>query len=272
MAVISKITTQQKNKNRYNLFLDRGHGDEFWLSVDEDVLVMFHLRKGLEVNEEDLESIIYEETVRKAYNKAIHYLSFRIRSEKEVKEYLAKKEIDQGIVSVVIERLLNEKYINDKEFADAFVRTRMNLTLKGPEFIKKELMDKGINESIIIDSLKLFTIDKQIEKVTQLIEKKKKKKSNTSSRENLRKLMATMVQQGFVYDVVKSAFDQLLEKEEELENDDWEAITFQGNKAFKKYRQFTGWEKDQKIKQFLYRRGFESELIERFLLGYDEEE
>ncbi|MCD8503228.1 MAG: RecX family transcriptional regulator [Bacillaceae bacterium] len=53
--------------------------------------------------------------------------------------------------------------------------------------------------------------------------------------------------------------------------DDWDAIIYQGEKAYKKYKQIEGWEKKQKIKQFLFRRGFTIDLIERFLTEYEEE-
>lgn len=271
MAVIAKITSQQKNKARYNIFIDQGDGEEYWTSVGEDVLVLFHLRKGLEINKEEIERIIYEETIRKAYNKAIHFLSFRIRSEKEVREYLTKKEIDHTVIPVVIKRLLKEKYISDSAFADAFVRTRIELSLKGPEFIKRELMDKGISDEIISESIKIFTYEKQIEKVNKLIEKKKKKNKFTSSQEQIRKLIAMINQQGFVYEVVKEAIAKLFERSEVNDVDDWDAIIYQGEKAYKKYKQIEGWEKKQKIKQFLFRRGFTIDLIERFLTEYEEE-
>lgn len=272
MAIISKITIQKKNKSRYNIFLDSGSGEEYWMSVDEDIIVSFHLRKGLEVNKEDLEKIIYEENVRKAYNKAINFLSFRIRSKKELVDYLTKNEIDEETIQVVIERLTKEKYINDIEFSNAFVRSRIHLTLKGPGFIKKELMDKGIREEYILQSLKIFTYEDQLEKMKKLLEKKRKIRSKSSAHEENQKLITVGLQQGFNIDVIKEALSEINGDLDDQEERDWEGVVYQGEKAMRKYNQLKDWERRQKVKQFLYRRGFSIELIDRFLEEYNEQE
>ena len=51
MAVITKITTQQKNQDRFNIFMDYGKGEEYAFSVDSDVLIHFQLKKGMELDD-----------------------------------------------------------------------------------------------------------------------------------------------------------------------------------------------------------------------------
>ncbi len=44
MPNITKITTQKKRKDRYNIFVD----EKYAFSVDEEVLLKFHLKKGMD--------------------------------------------------------------------------------------------------------------------------------------------------------------------------------------------------------------------------------
>ena len=56
MKKITKISRQQ-NGERYNLFLD----EAFFCGITEDTLVKLRLKKGMEVDEAELENILKEE-------------------------------------------------------------------------------------------------------------------------------------------------------------------------------------------------------------------
>src|SRR3954463_9461172 len=168
MAVITKITTQQKNQDRFNVFIDSGKGEEFAFSVDSDVLIKFQLKKGMELDEFSTLEIQYQDDIRKAYNLAVNYLARRMRSEKEIRDYLLQKEMDEPIIEEVIHKLTAQKYINDQEFALAYVRTQANTTDKGANVIKMELKEKGIVEGILIQALEEYPIEQQIEKAVKI--------------------------------------------------------------------------------------------------------
>ncbi len=57
--------------------------------------IKYQLKKGMELDDFSFVEIQYQDDIRKAYNKAIHYLARRMRSEKEIKDYLFSKEIDE---------------------------------------------------------------------------------------------------------------------------------------------------------------------------------
>lgn len=269
MAIITKITVQKKNKERYNIFLD----EEYAFSIDEAILINYHLRKGLEVEKEFLANIVEEDHIRKGYQAAINFLSYRMRSVKEVKDYLLKKEMEAEVVTTIIERLTREKYLSDMEFARAFVQTRLNLSLKGPGSIKRELIEKGIGEAEILNSMQLYTDELQLEKAIIFLKKKYPTKLKTSRAEQERKLYTLLVSNGFSQGVIQQAFKLYSEENEDdnANDEEWEAITHQGDKALRKYRSESGRGKKQKVKQFLYRRGFSIDLIDRFIEYYEEQ-
>ncbi|WP_010171003.1 RecX family transcriptional regulator [Bacillus coahuilensis] len=139
MGMISKITTQKRNTERYNLFIN----GKYAFSVDESVLTRFQLRKGLEIDEEDIHKIQQQDDIRKAINAAVHYLSFRMRSFKEIHDHLKEKEYEEVVIASAMEKIQELGYVNDLEFAIAYSNTQRATTDKGPIRIKQELRERG---------------------------------------------------------------------------------------------------------------------------------
>lgn len=263
MAIITKITTQQKNQDRFNIFMDYGKGEEFAFSVDSDVLIKFQLKKGMELDDFSFFEIQYQDDIRKAYNLSIHYLARRMRSEKEIKVYLEKKEMEEPVIKEVLHKLKAQKYINDQEYAIVYVRTQMNAADKGPDLIKLELKEKGIKEEIFEIALAEFPFDVQVEKATKISEKFIQKNSKESQRILKQKLENLLLRKGYPFDIINIAVNEKDMKKDV--DEEMEAIRFQGEKAYRKYSQFSGFEFEQKMKQALYRKGFSFDLIEKFL-------
>lgn len=263
MGIITKITTQQKNKDRLNIFMDNGTGEEFAFSVDSDVFIKYQLKKGMEIDEFSLIEIQYQDDIRKAYNLAVNYLARRMRSEKEVTDYLQQKEVEEPVVKEVMHKLSVQKFINDQEFAFAFVRTQVNTTDKGPELIKLELKEKGIAEAILIEALAEYPQEQQIEKATKVAEKFFQKPSKESAKIKKQKLEQMLVRKGYTFAVIQIAVNETEVQKEE--DEELEAIRHQGERALRKFSQYSGFEFEQKMKQVLYRKGFSIELIERYL-------
>lgn len=263
MAIITKITTQKKSTDRYNIFLDRGNGEEYAFSVDEDVLIKFNLKKGLELDDFAIMEINYQDDIRKAYNSAIHYLARRMRSELEVRKYLLEKENEEPVIQEVIHKLYEYKFLNDLEYACAYVRTQMNTTDKGIDLIQRELIEKGIKGDTLETALAEYPLEKQIEKARVLWEKALKTKSRDSVKILKQKAEQTLIRKGFPFDVISEVKVDFGNNQEE--SDEMEALRYQGEKAHKKYASLSGFEYEQKMKQVLFRKGFSIEMINLFL-------
>jgi regulatory protein len=263
MAIITKITTQKKNTDRFNVFMDYGKGEEFAFSVDSDVLIKFQLKKGMELDDFSFLEIQYQDDIRKAYNQAINYLARRMRSEREIRDYLSKKETDEPVIDEVIHKLTAQRYINDEEFALAYVRTQANTTDKGPDVIKLELKEKGIAEGFWIQALGEFPLEQQIEKAVKISVKFLQKSGKESLKIQKQKLEHMLLRKGYSFEVIHIALDET--EVDKADDEEMEAIRFQGEKADRKFSHYSGFEYKQKMKQTLYRKGFSMELIEKFL-------
>lgn len=270
MKKITRITTQKKNTNRYNIFFGDNDSGAYAFSVDEAILIEFHLRKGLELDEETIEAVIQRDNIYKSYTQAIHYLSYRMRSRKEVYDYLAKKEVPHQYIEEILQRLTKEKLLDDREFAEMFMRTRLNTSTKGPKIIANELKEKGISNSIIETVLKLFTYEIQYEKVHKLMDKKMKQTRKDSFRKKLQQQQMNLMQKGYAQDVIQAVTNDFFEKKDEGE--EWKALVYQGEKLYKKYSaKLEGYELRSKLTQALHQKGFTFDYVQEFVNGKMEE-
>lgn len=134
--VIERIS---KSKNNYTI-----HIKDNKYKINEDVLVKHSLFKGKEIDEETLKDIINDNIFYEVYNKALKYLSYKMRSEKQVYDYLIK-DYDKDVILKSISKLKEIKIINDKIFAKAYINDQLLLTNNGPNKIKRNLNKLGIN-------------------------------------------------------------------------------------------------------------------------------
>lgn len=267
MAVISRITTQQKNKERYNIFLQDANQEKYGFSVDEALLIEYHLYKGLDLNAELMDELMEKDIMHKAYNMVIHYLSYRMRTEKEIMDYLRKKEISEMHITTIMNKLSQKGLINDLEFAKAFVRTRINTSSKGPILIKKELLDKGVRQTIADAAINQYTYTDQYNKAHRLLQKKLNQNTKNSHQQKVQGLRTHLLQKGYTQEVVKDVVaDNSSERDDAAE---WEALIHHGTKQWKKLRgKYEGYQLKNKLKESLYRKGFPFPLIQTFLEEY----
>ncbi len=134
---------------------------------------------------------------------------------------------------------------------------------KGPTVIKRELLNKGVQDLIIMHSLQEYTKEKQIENALILIEKKKKSYQKHSFLQMKLKLDEMLVRKGYSRDVIQICLEEL--KDEKDDEKQQEALHYHGNKYYEKYKKYDGWTFENKMKQALYRKGFSIDEIEIFL-------
>lgn len=260
MQVITKITTQKKRQNRYNIFLD----NEYAFAVDEQLIISYDLKKGLSLSAETIDKIITAEGYQKSYGLAIRYLGFRMRSVKEMTTYLEGKEIGRLEIDKIITALLDRKFLNDEQFANAFVKDRMNQTIKGPTVINRELREKGINEKLATSALNQYSYEEQYEKLFKWAKKQQERRSNDSHKKQQEQIRLKMMQKGFNADIVNEVLTDLNSKVDDSE--ERAAIQYHADKLYRRYSQrFSGYELKGKIKTALFARRFDKELIEEYV-------
>ena len=122
--IITKVELQKNNDYRFSIYID----GEFAFGVTDELKYKYNLKKGLEIDQETLDEILALESNNKAVNYVVYLLSFRSRSEKEIRDKLVEKEYLPHQIEYAIDYCKERNYINDYDFANSFVRDKINFS------------------------------------------------------------------------------------------------------------------------------------------------
>lgn len=110
---------------------------------------------------------------------ALRYLTVRMRSEKEMRDYMLKKHVTTDEIDEIIDYLYHYQYLDDEQFARAFVRDKLHFHPCGRHKLIFALKEKGLDAFIIEDVLEeLFPMEKEWEFVTKEFDKCRQKGKN----------------------------------------------------------------------------------------------
>jgi len=198
---ISAIKPQKKKKNRFNIYLD----GKFVFGLPAEILVKENLSVGRELSSREINNLIFKNRLGKSLDRVYHFLSYRPRSEREVWDYLKKKEVDRKVAGKVINKLEKLGYIDDLEFTRWWVEQRSIFRPRGKRALMMELWQKGVEQEVIDQVL-----DELVDE-TVLAKKAVKKKIVTWQklpwRERRRKLSDYLARRGFSWEAIKEIVD-----------------------------------------------------------------
>lgn len=147
----------------------------------------------------------------KLVNAAISFVSFRPRSEKEIRCYLQEKltkwNVDSGeILEKVIDRLRKLTYIDDEKFVDWWIEQRTSHRQKGSRFIAQELIHKGIAREIFEEKL---TLGNELEKAHAVVAKKASRLQKLPFIEQKKKIYSLLGNRGFSGSTISRVIDEI---------------------------------------------------------------
>ena len=248
------VRYKKMSKGRYKLTLDNTE-----LILYENVILKNNLLRTSNINLELLEKVMNENIYYEIYNMALTYIEIKMRTSKEIKDYLNKKNFNTKIIDEVLDRLNKEGYLNEEKYIDAFVNDKVNLTNWGPYKIKKSLLDLELDETLINN--KLNTINENVwnDKITKIINKKLNSLKNKSTYMVKNKLKIDLYNLGYDNNLIEENLNNL-----NLNNN--ENIKKEYSKAYNKYsKKYMDQELYQKVKSYLYRKGYKIEEINYML-------
>lgn len=205
MPRITKIKPQ-KNKKRVNVYLD----GKFAFGLPTETAVEVGLKVGQELSGEETEALIFKNEFQKLLDRAYHFLSFRPRSEKEIKDFLKKKGATERISEKIIKKLKRLRYLDDLKFAYWWVEQRISFRPRGKIALKMELRQKGVDQEIASQ-----VIEEKIEELP-LAKKAARKKikiyQNLSPGKFRQKMSAFLSRRGFSWQTIKMVLEEIIKK------------------------------------------------------------
>ena len=219
MGKITDIKQQQKDPNRFNVFID----GKFAFGISAEIRFVKKLEVGQRVSEKQIENLVVADQTERLLNKVLKFLSFRPRSEREIREHLLRKgrlkevkseaEKEQYEVSVeeVIRRLKKLEQVDDQKFASWWVDQRTRFKPRGPNVLRSELFSKGIPKEII-DEQVIADEESQLQQALSAASKKIAAYKKLNTKEFKIKLGQFLARRGFNWTTIKKVVDTFVDK------------------------------------------------------------
>lgn len=237
------IKYKKLSNNKYKIILDSEE-----LILYDDVIVKNSILLKKNLTREEIDKLINDNIFYEGYYKAIAYINIRMRSIKEISDYL-RKYINENLIDEIVDILKNQGYLNDDDFARCFINDSINLKMIGPNKIIYELEKLGINENIINKNIKLFTKNIEEEKIKKIIEKQLKINKSKSVYNLKNSLKINLINNGFNKESIDKYVNEINYDESSIYEKEYNKLY---NKLSKKY---SGYELEKKIKQKLFQKG-----------------
>lgn len=197
MPVITDIKKQKKSDQRYSIFVD----DKYAFGLGDLELSASSLRIGSVLSDAEITEWKERTEANRAYFQGLFFLSFRLRSVYEMREYLKKKDWDSEVIELIIQRLTDEGHLDDLVFARAWIQTRQLQRSRSKSHLRSELMIKRIDRDLIDEALSEIAEDGEEDALDRLIVKMRRQSRYSDEK----KLAEYLGRQGFKYSDIKKA-------------------------------------------------------------------
>jgi regulatory protein len=137
-----EITGVRERRGKARIWVD----GEFWAEIDAEVALERGLREGVALGLEELDEARAAGERALAMNRALHFLGYRARSRREVRDRLRRYGYGPGTVEGVVGRLVELGYLDDKEFART--ATREKARRYGPRRVSADLRRSGVDAEL----------------------------------------------------------------------------------------------------------------------------
>lgn len=247
----------KKLKNgKYKITLNNGE----ILELYDDVILKNNILYKKEISDELLNDINKDNNYYSYYNKALKYLSIKMRSTKELNKYLDKFELSENEKESIVIKLKEIGLLNDFVFLKAYINDKIHLSNIGPYKIKKELLDHDIDENFIDEYLNVIDKDIIREKIKKYIVKKVSSNTKLSEYYLKNKIINDLINLGYDREIIIEELSMIQFKENKS------ILEKEYMKTYKKLsKKYHGTELNFKIVNKLLQKGFLRQEIDKIM-------
>lgn len=224
--------------------------DDRELVLYEEVILKYELLYNKKLDQQLLLEINNTNQEWDVYYTALKSLKSRFKSCKELTILLNKEAYPSTLINKAITKLKEQGYLNDQLFAKAYINEQMITTTNGPLRIKKDLVNKGVSDTLIDEEIKLYTKEEEITKINKIINIMVKGNRNKGGLILKKKIYDTLNTKGYNNTYINEVLDNYDFKI------DKSVVEKEYNKLYRTLsRKYSGKELELKIKNKLYQKG-----------------
>ncbi len=188
---------------RAKVWFELDSGERQWLG--RQAALESGWEQGTEISREDFRRYILLHQYPHALNLAVAMLARRACSRGEIERRLNTARYMDETVEMVLYKLDKEGFLNDRDFAVQWVRSRISRKL-GASRIRMELRQKGVDEEDIRSALENVDEQEQLTQAVSLAEKGFARARPDEDQRNVRRrVMSSLIRRGYSWDTARQA-------------------------------------------------------------------
>jgi regulatory protein len=176
--------------------------DSSQLQVDDELISYFGIKDGAEFDDNQLKNIKELSARKITKDKALEFLKYGGKSERELIKKLAGLRLKQEIINETIQDLKRVGFVNDEEFALRFSRNFITRKPAGEFLIKTELKKRGIKDEVIEETIKKIYSEFDKKELALKLVRKKKFNLPTDNPKEKKKISDLLLRRGFDWGIV----------------------------------------------------------------------
>lgn len=158
-----------------------------------------------EYEDELFEALLQASNGRRAMRAVVTYLERASKTEKELAVRLRQKGFDAAAIDYALGKARDYRLVDDGDYAQRFVRDRLERKGIGAQAIRMELQRKGIDRDLIDEAMDTLQPDEQLERAKQHLPALQRKYASLPGREARMKAGQFLRRKGFDWDTIQSA-------------------------------------------------------------------
>jgi len=149
-------------------------------------------------------------TLEEAKKKLEHYCAYQERSHFQVEKKLREMRMIPEAVDLIILHLINENFLNEERFANAYVRGKFYYKDWGKNKIRQGLKQHFIHQKLIEKSLQQIDIEDYNRTIKKLITKKISDYKTKKAYELKQKITGFLLQKGYAYSEFSNLLNEMI--------------------------------------------------------------
>ena len=145
MGKITALKTNKRTDKQVNLYLD----GKFAVKLDTELAVKKGLKAGEEITDGRIKELTEDVGLARGLNLAYRFLSYRPRSEAEMKDRLHRRGFEDSNIEIIINKLKEQNLLDDTAFAQFWKENRDTFRPRSQRLTRLELKKKGVADEII---------------------------------------------------------------------------------------------------------------------------
>lgn len=182
-----------KSPKNTNIFLVAVGDNEY--IFHSDVIVKYDMSVGKDIDNKTLFQLLDESDYIICLNKSMEYISSKLKTTKQLKDYLYQKGYKTNTINRVIDKLNEYQVLNDNNFANAYIDA--NSARLSKRNLQNKLAEKGIKKDVSSILLQDINDDEVCKKMADKFMKNKE-----YSKPNIEKLIRHLQYKGFDWDSI----------------------------------------------------------------------